>query len=362
MKIVIRCGGAGTRLWPMSRERLPKQFQPLLGQESLLAAKLRAVRPLLGSWNDLYVSTHERYVPIVRRLVPRLRRDHIIAEPVRRNTGPAIALETAVIAAHANGDDPVIASLTVDDVMRNIDRFRQLLRRAAQYVDRVDPAAVLTIGSPPAAPDPGLSYLVLGSTVERHAGSTFRRVRRWVEKPNVGQLHRLLRRGQVAAHTGLYVWRASTLLNLLAAHHPHLVRRLDRIRRVIGHRNERAVVRREFRHFPAVSIEELVARRAPTIVAGVADLGWSDTGKWFLVQELRRDRPGANVVRGDVVALDTTDSLIYAPPRKLVATVGLRGFVVVDTGDALLVCPKDRSGDVKAIVEHLQRTHRQDIL
>ncbi|MBI5405330.1 MAG: mannose-1-phosphate guanylyltransferase [Candidatus Kerfeldbacteria bacterium] len=357
MKIVIRCGGAGTRLWPTSRESRPKQFQPLLGSESLFTSKLNSIRPLVRSWDDVYISTVESYVPIIRKLAPRVRRDHIIAEPVRRNTGPGIALETTVIAAQQRpGQDPVIASLTVDDVMRNGKLFRDLLRHAGRYLEHDEPSAIVTIGCPPAGADTGLSYLVLGKKLVSGRQYQLRRVSRWIEKPDEQQLRRLLKTSDIAAHTGLYVWRASTVMNILAAHEPVLFARMQRIGRAVGTRRERTVIRREFPKIQSASVEELVARRATRIVAAVAELGWKDTGKWFLVQEVLRREPGANVHQGNVVLVDTEDSLVYGPPGKLIATVGLKGYVVVDTGDALLVCPKDRSGDVKKIVEHLKAT------
>lgn len=360
MKIVIRCGGAGTKLWPLSREDKPKQFQPLLGKKSLFEEKLAEIRPLIRRRDDLYISTVRPYIPFIRKLVPSLPHDHIIAEPVRRNTGPGIALETTIIdAQQKKGDDVIIASLTVDDVMHRSKLFRQLLARAERYLKDVDPFSIVTIGCPVKAPDTGLSYLVLGKTIERGKSFAFRRVTKWVEKPDAPQLGRLMTKENVASHTGLYLWRASAVLGIIETHHPAMAVRLGRIRRAYRTRQFSAVLEREFSRFAPCSIEDLVARRAPRIIAAVADLGWSDTGKWFLVQELRRRKAGDNVTEGDVIAIDTKDSLIYAPRKKVVATVGLNAFIVVDTGDALLVCPKDRSADVKKVVEHLERRPRE---
>ncbi len=356
MKIVIRCGGAGTRLWPVSREKRPKQFQSLLGQKSLFEEKLRQIRPLVKRRSDLYVSTVREYVPIVHRLAPSILPDHIIAEPVRRNTGPGIALETTIInAQQPKGEDAVIASLTVDDVMHNARLFRQLIAHAARYLEEDDPFSILTIACPVDSADTGLSYLVLGRTVSRGKNYAFRRVERWIEKPAARQLGQLLRRQNVAAHTGLYLWRASTVLNILEAHEPVMFARLQRIRQAFGTGRYRRVLERQFSALQSASVEELIAKRAARIIAAVADLGWKDTGKWWLVQEVRRRKPGDNVTEGQVVAIDTEDSIVYAPRGKLVATIGLKGYVVIDTGDALLVCPKERSGDVKKVVEHLQR-------
>lgn len=356
MKVVIRCGGSGTRLWPLSRERRPKQFQPLLGQRSLFVMKLADVRPLLRSWNDLYVSTVRQYVPFVRQLAPRVKADHIIAEPIRRNTGPAIALETAVIAAHQRaGSDPVIASLTVDDVFKDSGRLRQVVRRAARFVETVEPSAVVTIGAPVSRPDSGVSYLVLGRVLERTPTVTVGVVTRWIEKPSGPRLSRLVHQPKVAVHTGQYVWRASTVLHTIQAHDRALAGRLSKIQAAIGTRRYATVLARAFRQTRAASVEELVTRRAQRVVGIVAEMGWSDTGKWFLIQELRRQSPRANVIDGTAITLETEDSLVRLPTGKVGVMIGLKGMVVVDTGDALLVCSKDRSEVVKRAVERIRQ-------
>ncbi len=363
MKIVIRCGGAGTRLWPMSRRKSPKHFQAILGDTTLFESKLDEVRPLIKSWNDVYISTVREYVPMVRRFAPRIRRDHIIAEPVRRNTGPGIALETTVIAAQQpRGTDPIIATLTVDDVMHNSRLFCQLLRRADALIRHREPSSVITIGCPPDGADTGLSYLVLGPRVAEGNGHAFHEVAQWVEKPSSRKLSHLLQRTSVAAHTGLYVWRASTVLGIVEAHEPEMFAGLQRIRSAVGTPRLARTLEREFPKFRSASVEEVVAKRASRIIAAVADLKWHDTGKWFLIQELRRTHPNANVIKGSVYEVDTEDSLIYAPRKKFIATIGVKSMIIVDTGDALLVCPKERSADVKKIVEHLERARIRRLL
>lgn len=363
MKIVIRCGGAGTRLWPMSRKDTPKHFQALLGSLTLFESKIQEILPLVHTWNDVYISTVREYVTTVRRLAPRILKSHIIAEPVRRNTGPGIALETTVIAAQQpRGVDPVIATLTVDDVMHNAKLFCQLLRRAEALLRRHEPSSVITIGCPPTNADTGLSYLVLGPRVAGGKEHAFHEVTEWIEKPSTRKLSHLLQRTSVAAHTGLYVWKASTVMGIIEAHEPEMFKGLRAIRDDAGTPRFQRTLARVFPRFQSVSVEELVTRRASRVIAAVADLKWHDTGKWFLIQELRRTHVGANVTQGEVYCVDTEDSLIYAPKKKFIATIGLNGMIVIDTGDALLVCPKERSADVKKIVEHLTRTNKKKLL
>ena len=339
----------------MSRHSRPKQFQPILGNESLFESKLDEIRPLVKSWNDIYISTAADYVPIVRRLAPQIPSRNIIAEPTRRNTGPGIALETAVIAKRYAPWDPVILSLTVDDVMLKRALFCRVLAASAKYLQHTDPEAIVTVGCPVDGMDGGLSYLVLGQDMHRGSAYTLSEVSEWIEKPDHVRLRKLLKRSNIAAHTGLYCWRASTVLRIIQEQHPEVMKKLVRITETLDTPRFTSTLSRIFPSFPSTSVEDFVTKHADSVVAAVADLHWRDTGKWFLVHELRRSHPGANVTEGKVIAIDTRDSIIYAPAGKVVATVGLENIVVIDTGDALLVCSKNQSGDVKHIVAELER-------
>ncbi|MDD5567537.1 MAG: sugar phosphate nucleotidyltransferase [Patescibacteria group bacterium] len=201
MKIVIRAGGSGTRLWPVSRQKKPKHFLPLLGQRSLLEEKVEELKPLLRHWSDLYISVSQPFVSLVRRMVPRLPAKNIIAEPCGRNTGPAIALETVIIEAASQGkDDPVIASLTVDDVFKEAGGFRKALRESEHFLKH-HPLWIVAIASSVAQPDPGLSYIEIGRQITRYGSQAFNRSLRWIEKPSGGALTRLHKNPRVFAHT-----------------------------------------------------------------------------------------------------------------------------------------------------------------
>jgi len=350
---VLRCGGAGTRLWPVSRQARPKQFQQLFGEESLFERKVADITPLVKRWEDVFVTTAESYVPIVRRLAPKVPIKNIIAEPCRRNTGSGVALETVVIAKRYPKQDPIIVSLTVDDVFQDRRGFQRLLSNCIVFLRQNDPKAIVTIGCR-VPPDPGLSYFAFAPR-SLVSGQRFHEIRSWVEKPHGVALKRLHSRKDVAAHTGLYIWRASTVLGLLQKHHSPLWSRLERIQDAAGTPRLKAVLRREFPAFPNVSVEELLVKHAPRLVGAVADLHWRDTGKWFLVHELQQSHHGASVLRGNIVTVDTKNSYIYAPKKKIIGVLGVEDLVIVDTPDALLVCPKNRSADLKLLTDEIER-------
>lgn len=360
MKIVIRAGGSGTKLWPVSRQRRPKQFLPLLGKRTLLEEKLREVRPLVRRWDDLYLSVSLPFVRLARRLAPKIPPSNIIAEPVGRNTGPAIALESGLIQAATRGkDDPVIASVTVDDVFRRSGAFRAALRAAERFLHR-HPLWSVALAATTPLPDVALSYIERGSTIESIAGQSFTRSKRWVEKPTPRLLAGLLRRPNVFAHTGLYVWKASTVFAHFERYRPEIFRRVRTIAASWGTRSYSSTLAKHYAAMPAMSVEEAITRRVRHLAIAAADFGWSDTGKWHLVQHLLGGN--GNVTRGTVVSVDDEGSLIYAPAGKVIGTVGLRDMIVVDTGDALLVCPKNRSTDVKLLIERLRDRGLTNIL
>lgn len=356
MKIVIRAGGSGTRLWPLSRQNHPKQFIPLLDSRSLLQRKFDEVRPLLRSIDDLYVSVGVPFVKTVRRILPRLPQANIIAEPCGRNTGPAIGLESVYIKARLRpGQDPVIASLTVDDVFKSVDRFRSTLRAAERLLLK-KPELTLTIASKVSQPDSGLSYIQVGRRLNPgQSGPAFFIAQRWAEKPQARQLKRIMKNRQYYAHTGLYLWRASTILNHFKTYQSSIFQRLQKIGASVGSLRYQSVLKREFAAVPSASIEELVARHISPIGVGAGDFGWSDTGKWHLIHELLPKDEQNNALRGRIVNLSTENSLILSGGGRLVATLGLENIAVIDTQDAVLVMPKDRSGEVKRIVDELKR-------
>jgi mannose-1-phosphate guanylyltransferase len=361
MIVVIRAGGSGTRLWPVSRISQPKQFLPLLGTKTLLEEKIREIRPLLRRWDECYLSVAESFVPLARTLAPRIPRQNIIAEPISRNTGPAIALESAIIDAAARGkDDPVIVSLTVDDVFRKPKTFRNALRASETFLHR-RPQWIVALAARPPHPDTGLSYIVCGDTIATHRRQRFCVNRRWIEKPPARRLHTLLRSPRVFAHTGLYAWKASTILSHFEHYQPKMFRVVQRIRAAAGTRRFAAVLRRIYRMLPSMSIEEAVARNVKRVAIAPNDFEWSDTGKWMLVQKLLAPA-GGNVTRGTVVSVDDEGCLIYGPPKKIIGTIGLRDMIIVDAGDALLVCPAHRSGDIKALLERMRERNLEQIL
>ncbi|MFC1662858.1 mannose-1-phosphate guanylyltransferase [Patescibacteria group bacterium] len=353
MKIVIRAGGSGTRLWPLSRRQSPKQFLPLLGKRSLLEEKINEIRPAVNGWNDIYISVTEPFIATVKKLVPKVPKKNIIAEPIGRNTGPAIGLESVIIQAATGSIDPVIASLTVDDVFTNVSGFRSALKAAERYIEK-QPFRIVTLASNLKVPDTGLSYIELGKALGKFGRQTIFNTHRWIEKPKLFRIKKLLKQNNVFAHTGLYIWKTSTILSLFEKHQPTIYNKLLKIQLSYDHKNYSQTIGRLYRTMPAISIEKAIIGKEKNIAVCAGSYGWSDTGKWYLVKNILK--PGnKNITTNNVILKNVSDSLVYGDTKRMTGVVGLSGVVIVDTGDALLICSKEYSGDVKKIVEELEQ-------
>ncbi len=346
MKIVIRAGGSGTRLWPASRENNPKQFQALIGKKTFVCDTVDRVRPLLKNNGDLFISVNRKMAKRLKKEISELPVKNIILEPVGRNTGPAMCLESCFLARRF-GEDAIVASLPSDDYISDVASFRAMLREAEKFLEK-NFGYIVTPGAKPTYPDAGYSYIEIGEKLAANKETKIFKVAGWVEKPAVHRCKKLIQSGKYFSHTGMYVWKLKTILDLFRKFQPKMYEVCSRVAR--GRRVG------DYEKLPKISVETAITSQASKIVVAVSKkLGWSDLGKWQIIaQMLPRDKNG-NVTKGKNILIDTKNSLVYGPENKLVATIGLDGIVIVLTEDALLICPKDRAGEVKKIVEELGR-------
>ncbi|MBU1146283.1 hypothetical protein KKD80_01925 [Patescibacteria group bacterium] len=343
MKIVIRAGGSGTRLWPVSRENNPKQFQALVGENTLIRGTVNRIKPLLKKSGDLFISLNQKMAKRLKKEIPGLADKNMILEPAGRNTGPAICLESCVLARRF-GEEVIVASLPSDDYISDPAAFRAELVVAEKFLEK-NPEYIITPGAKPTFPDEGYSYIKIGKKLAGGKEIKIFKVNGWIEKPKVDYCKKLIKSGEYFCHTGMYIWKLKTILDLFRKFQPKMYEVCKKI--------AAGSAREQYAKLEKIHIESAITKKTNKIATIIsAGLNWSDLGKWHIIKDILS--PGnKNLIKGKVLALDTRDCLIYGPPDKFVATVGLQNTVVVLTEDALLVCPKERAGEVKKIVEEL---------
>lgn len=343
---VLLSGGSGTRLWPLSREAYPKQFLPLVGEDTMLQATWRRVEALAGEAPIVVANEDHRFLVAEQLRVIGAPRPRIVLEPVGRNTAPAIA--AAALVAQADGRDPLLLVLPSDHVVRDVAAFRAAVESAAPAA--MD-GALVTFGIVPNAPETGFGY------IQAAPGEGVRRVLRFVEKPDAATAQAYLAEGGYYWNSGMFLFRASRFLAELGRFRPDI---LEAARAACAHLDPDGeflrLDRAAFEASPSESIDYAVMEKTDAAMVLPVDIGWNDVGSWSALWEVSEQDGDGNAHHGDVIAVDTRDSYAYA--RRLVALVGVEGLVVVETDDAVLVASKDHVQDVKQVVARLKAEQR----
>jgi mannose-1-phosphate guanylyltransferase len=349
---VIMAGGSGTRFWPLSRAARPKQLLPLGGEVSLLRATRDRIANLVSPAQTLVV-TSEALAPAIRAELPELPAENVLAEPVGRNTAPCVGWAASVVARH--DPEAVLAVLPADHYIGEPAAFERVMRRAIEAAREGD---MVTIGIRPTRPETGYGYVELGE--ELAPGVT--RARRFVEKPDELRARQFLTAGRFLWNSGMFFFRADELLSMVRTHLPGLGDALRQYDDAATRGEEQALVSRTYAELPDISIDHGVMEKAGRVAVVPGDFGWSDVGSWTSAWELAARDDNDNALFGEVVTVDTRGSYVRAPAGKTVAVVGLDDIVVVDTPDALLVMPRSRAQDVRAVVNALKAQKRTQFL
>ncbi|MDA8336266.1 MAG: mannose-1-phosphate guanylyltransferase [Peptococcaceae bacterium] len=336
---VIMAGGTGQRFWPLSRRARPKQFLPLMGDRTMLQATVDRLTGWIPEENIIVV-TGQAYLDTVSEQLPRI--GNVLGEPCGRDTAAAVGLAARQLVDR----DPaaVMAVLPADHFIADPERFQTVLRAAAGWAAGGE--WLVTMGVPPTRPDTGYGYIRRG---EKMDGDVYR-VERFTEKPDAERAREFLASGRYLWNSGMFVWRADLILRLIARYLPELAAGLAGI----GRGEKLAEV---YPRLPRISIDYGVMERADRVLVLPGDFGWDDVGSW---PALCREA-GENVLEAKGVFLETTGSIIRVPGR-VVATLGIRDLVVVDDGDCLLVCAKERAVDLKLVTGALAEAGFADAL
>lgn len=353
---VLLAGGGGTRLWPKSRKSHPKHLLKLFGKETLLRITYNRISPVIPVEKILVVTLLE-HKEMVEKELPELPKENIIVEPEQKNT----ALAMGVAAAFVKKRDPngVIINLAADHIYKNEERFRDTAIAALDVATNYD--YIVSIGIKPTFPHTGLGYIrsgkqlgqvrVLGKDLFAFQTLGFK------EKPDLPTAQAFLATGQYLWNANLYTWSVNTIFEAFKKYSPDLYQRMEKI-------YEGSDLKDQYEGAESLPIDVAVSEKADNLVVIPGDFGWSDIGDWKVVYDsLDKDESGNAVVSQNGMSLDigSRDCLIETDGR-LVVTIGLQDLVVIDTGDAILICPKDKTQDVKKAVEKLKEDGRKDYL
>jgi mannose-1-phosphate guanylyltransferase len=347
--VLIMAGGAGTRFWPRSRRRLPKQLLPITGPHSMIRQTFLRLKGLVKP-EQVWVIAGSEHVALIRRQIPELDPSHVIPEPCGRNTAACVA----VMACMQSGNpDSVMLVLPADHFIRDRKQFHASLRAGAAAARKHH--ALVTFGIVPEFPATGYGYLELAEQQKKIGSIAYARVRRFVEKPDARKARRYVSSRRFLWNSGMFAWEVGTILESLRRHLPEACARLEGVPWSQPRRASRELSRL-YPGLPNTSIDYAIMEKSDNIYAVRATFDWSDVGSWETVGSfLARDGFG-NASRGKLVAVDSKGMIVDAGD-KLVAAVGVSDLIVVDSGDALLVCHRSRAEDVKQVVERLRAEH-----
>jgi len=356
MFAVIMAGGKGSRFWPRSREKMPKHLLDIQGERTIIRETVDRIRPLVPPERTLIVTGRSHAAELIRQL-PEIPAENILIEPVGRNTAPCIGL--AALHIQKRVPDAVMLVLTSDHRIGNENAFRRVMAAAGRAASGGD--ALITIGIRPTGPETGYGYIEQGDLFATGEEEKIYRVRSIREKPSLEQAREFLRQGRFLWNSGMFVWKASTILKAIDRFLPELHEGLLQIREALGTEREEEIVGEVYSAQKAVSIDYGVMEKAEDVLVVPGDFDWSDLGSWDALWEVSGKDENGNAVRGSFIGIDTGNSLVHSP-GKLVALVGVRDLLVVDTDDALLICRRGRSQDVRKVVETLERKGLKEYL
>ncbi|MCC6613643.1 MAG: mannose-1-phosphate guanylyltransferase [Anaerolineae bacterium] len=354
---LIMAGGGGTRLWPMSRKQTPKQFLPLVEDESMFRVSVTRLSPLFSP-DHIYIVAGERYADEVKKQAPEIPEQNFILEPSARDSGPAAALGVAVI--HQRDPEATIAILTADHHIADKAGFRDAL---ASAYDVAQQGYIVTFGISPSLPSTAYGYIRRGQPLTQARGLQAYHAAKFEEKPPLDVAIQFLTSGEYSWNSGMFIWRADQAMAEFKRQRPDYYQQMTRIAAAVDTPAYQGTLRAAWEGFERKSLDYAVMEHAERIAVIPVDIGWSDVGSWSTLYDVLSTDDSGNCARGNAagwIAIDTHNTLVYS--GKLVATIGVNDLVVVETDDALLICTRERAQDVKTVVEHLKATNQHDLV
>jgi len=351
---LIMAGGKGERFWPRSRTSLPKQFLSLTDDgKTMIQLTVERIKPLVNL-EDIYISTNAAYKSLVVEQLPGLPEQNILCEPIGRNTAPCIGL--GAIHISQKYEDAIMIVLPSDHLIKHNDIFINTFTESCKVAEKAD--NLVTIGITPNYPETGYGYIKYDNAKED--GEAYK-VDKFVEKPSLEVALKYIESGNYLWNSGMFAWKISTILGNFKKYMPETYDGLMKIKAAIGTDVENKVLEAEFPNLESQSVDYGIMEKAKNIYILSGNFGWDDVGSWLAVGRIKSVNEDNNVVNGNVVTVNTQNCIIEGS-KKLIATVGLRDIIIVDTPDAILISTKENSGEIKQILAKLRETKKEQYL
>ncbi|BBI36184.1 mannose-1-phosphate guanylyltransferase [Cohnella abietis] len=346
---LIMAGGKGERFWPKSRTNLPKQFLNISGNKSMIQQAVARLEKLM-SIEQIFVVTNELYAELIRAQIPHLPIDNIIIEPSGRNTAPCIALSSLYI--EKRYPDNTMIVLPSDHIIKNESEFVEILRTATTVAER--DGSIVTLGISPSYPETGYGYIESSKEVQIVNGMEVHQVRCFVEKPNVITAEGYLNAGNYYWNSGIFIWKSATILHSFEAYMPEIYRVMQDIKVKMDAGLLQEDIHSEFLRMPEESIDYGIMEKANNIHVIPCKFGWDDVGSWTALDRISERDEFGNVIKGNILNIDTKRCIIESNNGKLVATLGIEDLIVVDTDDVTLICSKEKAQEMKLLLKELR--------
>lgn len=351
---LIMAGGRGERFWPKSRKRLPKQFLSLTDDgRTMIQLTVERIRPMVDL-EDIYISTNKAYKNLVLEQLPDIPPENILCEPVGRNTAPCIGL--GAVHAAKKYKDALMMVLPSDHLIKYHKMFLNTLKDGCRIAEAG--SSLVTIGITPDYPETGYGYIKFRPD-ESH-GNAYA-VDRFVEKPDIEAAKEYLETEEYLWNSGMYIWKVSTILENMKRLLPNLYHGLYEIGEAVGTERQEMVLEKIYPQLDAVSIDYGIMERAEQIYILPGTFGWDDVGSWLAVERIKKSNESGNVVTGNIITIHSKNNIIQGG-SKLIAAVGLKDLIIVDTEDATLICDKNSAPDIRMVLENLKICNREEYL
>jgi len=358
MYAVIMAGGQGTRLWPLSRQEKPKQMHCLVGDKPLLAETFQRINTLIKT-RDIFISTLPEYVEQIKKILPEVPKENYILEPFLMGNAASNCLASKILNQRDNDSSAIF--LPSDHVIHDKLKFLETVKFSEEMLKKY-PENIITIGINPTRPDTGLGYIQMDMEKERKGDLRAFTVKRFVEKPDQKKAEAYLASWEFLWNSGMFVWKTSNVLSLYEKFLPNTYKAVGKIAEAIGTDKEWSVLKREYAKVDKTTIDYGIIEKTKDIMVIPGNFGWSDVGIWgTLFDSLAEIYKSNLIVKGHHVGVNNENCMVMAS-EKLIATVGLKDIIIVDTPDALLVCNRHQSTQIKELLEKLKEEGKYQYL